>query len=198
MTDPRILQVLTELEEMEKDPNLEEELWHIPRETGILFNLILRHSNATRILEIGTSSGYSGLFLADAARANGGKLTTCEYSAFKANLARETFAKAGLSEYVELIEGDALQTIEPLEGPFDFVFIDAVKDEYMFYLSMVWPKVRVGGLVVADNMLSHKELLCMHVYRGIIELMDDAVSITVPIGSGDEFTYKLESSDPVA
>lgn len=190
--DTRVWDVVRELEALAEQPDLEEGLWQVPRETGLLFNIVLRHSGAKRILEIGTSSGYSGLFLADAARANGGKLITCEYSAYKIELARQSFAQAGLRDYVELVEGDALQTVELLEGPFDFVFIDAIKEEYPFYLSMIWPKLRVGGLVVADNMISHKGLMLTEVYQGIIGLMDDAATVTVPIGSGDEFTCKLE------
>lgn len=192
MKDNCVWSVIQELEQMSARDDLEEGLWQIPRDTGLLFNILLRHSGARRILEIGTSSGYSGLFLADAARANGGKLITCEQSAYKIQLARESFSKAGLSDYVELLEGDALTTVESLEGPFDFVFIDAIKEEYPFYLNMVWPKLRVGGLVVADNMISHKGLMLTEIYQGLISFMDDASTVTVPIGTGDEFTCKLE------
>jgi len=192
VNDSRIWSVVEAIEQMEESEDLEEGLWHIPRGTGMLFNIILRHSGAKNILEIGTSSGYSTLFLADAARANGGKVITCEYSPFKIQLAKEQFEAAGLSDYIEVIEGDALTIVEQLEGPFDFVFIDAIKEEYMFYLSMVWPKLRPGGLVVADNMLSHEGVLGIHTYRGILSLMDDASTVTVPIGSGDEFTCKIE------
>jgi caffeoyl-CoA O-methyltransferase len=192
VNDPRVWAVVEALERMEETEELEEGLWHIPRETGMLFNIILRHSRAQNILEIGTSSGYSTLFLADAARANGGKVTTCEYSPFKLQLAKQQFEAAGLSDYITVVEGDALTTVEPLDGPFDFVFIDAIKEEYMFYLSMVWPKLRPGGLVVADNMLSHDGVFGIDAYRGILTLMDDASTVTVPIGSGDEFTCKME------
>ncbi|WP_035462431.1 O-methyltransferase [Alicyclobacillus macrosporangiidus] len=192
MKDSKILKVLDELERLEETSELPEGLWHISRETGLFFNALLRHSKAKRILEIGTSSGYSGLFLADAARANGGKLITCEYSDFKIKLAKQTFEKAGLSEYVELIEGDALQTIESLEGSFDCVFLDATKDEYPFYLSMVWDKLSVGGIILADNMISHQDWIVIEAYKGLARLMDEAVSVTVPIGNGIEFTCKIK------
>ncbi|MBL0388536.1 class I SAM-dependent methyltransferase [Tumebacillus sp. ITR2] len=192
MRDERILQTLKELEDLENQPDLEEGLWRISFETGMLFNVLLRHSGATRILEIGTSSGYSTLFLAEAARANGGKVTTCEMSEFKIKLARDVFAKAGLAEHIELMEGNALEKIEELEGPWDFVFLDGMKDEYAFYLASLWPKVRPGGLVVADNMLSHKGYMGIEAYKFTVDLLDDATSVTVPIGSGDHFTCKLE------
>jgi caffeoyl-CoA O-methyltransferase len=195
MKDERIMQVLKELEEMEKQPDLEEGLWRISFETGMLFNLILRHSGAKRILEIGTSSGYSTLFLAEAARANGGKVVTCEMSPFKIRLARSVFDKAGLSDTIELVEGNALEKIEELEGPWDFVFLDGMKDEYTFYLASLWPKVRPGGLVVADNMISHKGTMGIEAYKFTVDLLDNASSVTVPIGSGDHFTCKVEAKE---
>jgi caffeoyl-CoA O-methyltransferase len=167
-------------------------LWRITYDTGMMFNLILRHSGAKRILEVGTSSGYSTLFLAEAARANGGQVVTCEMSPFKIQLARETFEKAGLSSYIELVEGNALEKVEELEGPWDFVFLDGMKDEYMFYLAAVWPKLRPGALVVADNMLSHKGVMGIEAYKFTVDMLDDAASVTVPIGSGDHFTLKTE------
>jgi caffeoyl-CoA O-methyltransferase len=191
MKDERIWQRLRELVELEQQPDLEEGLWHIDDQTGLLFNMVLRHSGAKRILEVGTSSGYSTLFLADAARANGGKVTTLEFSPFKVKLARETFEQAGVAEYVELIEGNALEKLEELEGPWDFVFLDGMKDEYIFYFSSLWPKVRPGGLVVADNMISHQGVLGIEAYKFTVDVVEDASSVTVPIGSGDHFTCKL-------
>jgi caffeoyl-CoA O-methyltransferase len=191
MQDPTIWRVIEQLEELEQSEDLPEGLWHISRDTGMWMNLMLRHSGATRILEIGTSSGYSGLFLADAAKSNGGQLTTCEYSPYKIELAKTSFENAGLMEYVQLLEGDALQSVESLEGPFDFVFIDAIKEEYLFYLSMVWNKVRPGGLIVADNMLSHQGIIGISAYQGMIGLMEDASTVTLPIGSGVEMTTKI-------
>lgn len=196
MKDERILQTLRELEELENQPDLEEGLWRITFETGLLFNLILRHSGAKRILEIGTSSGYSTLFLADAARANGGQVVTCEMSDFKINLARSTFEKAGLSDHIQLIEGNALEQLDTLQGPWDFIFLDGMKDEYAFYLAALWDKVRPGGLVVADNMLSHKGYMGIEAYKFTVDLLDDASSLTVPIGSGDHFTCKLQPDEP--
>lgn len=192
MKDERVWQVLAELEELEKRDDLEEGLWRITKEVGLLFNMILRHSGAKNILEVGTSSGYSTLFLADAARANGGKVVTCELSPFKIKLAKEMFAKAGLEGHIELREGNALETVEQLEGPWDFVFLDGMKDEYVFYLSSIWPKLRPGGLVIADNMISHKGVLGIEAYKFTVDMLEDASSVTVPIGSGDLFTCKVE------
>lgn len=192
MKDPVIIETLEYIEKLENEPGLEEDLWRISHETGLLLNIMLRHSGAKRILEIGTSSGYSTLFLADAARANGGKVTTCEMSPFKIQLARKMFERAGLIDYIELIEGNALETLDQVEGPWDFIFLDGMKDEYTFYFCMLWEKVRPGGLVIADNMLSHEGILGIDAYRFIIGMMDDATTVTVPIGSGSEFTCKID------
>ena len=98
MKDERVWKVLRELEELEKrDDDWKKDCGRNHRRRGCC-NMILRHSGAKRILEVGTSSGYSTLFLADAARANGGKVVTCELTPFKIQLAKETFAKAGLRE----------------------------------------------------------------------------------------------------
>ena len=193
MKDERVWQTLRYLEELEQRDDLEEGLWRITEDTGMLFNLILRHSGAKRILEVGTSSGYSTLFLAEAARANGGKVYTCEMSPFKIKLAKETFERAGLSDHIELIEGNALEKIEELDGPWDFVFLDGMKDEYIFYFSTLWPKLRPGGLIVADNMLSHAGVLGIEAYKFTVDCFEDAASVTVPIGSGDRFTVKLDA-----
>jgi caffeoyl-CoA O-methyltransferase len=192
VNDKVVWQTIEYLEELEEQGDLQEELWHISRDTGVFLNLLLRHSRATRVLEIGTSSGYSGLFFADAMRANGGKLITCEMSEFKIALAKESFERAGLSAFVEIVEGDAISTLDTIEGPFDLVFIDGIKHEYVLYLSSVWPKVREGGLVIADNMLSHQGWLGIEAYRGLLRMMDDASTVTVPIGSGTEITCKME------
>lgn len=182
------------LEDLEANEDLPEGLWHISRDTGVLLNILLRHSCAKRVLEVGTSSGYSGLFIADAMRATGGKLITCEQSSFKIALAKRSFERAGLSEYVEVIEGDAIHTLDSLEGPFDCVFIDGLKAEYVFYLTSIWSKVRKGGLVLADNMLSHQDALGIEAYRQLLRMMDDASTVTVPVGSGTEFTCKMNGS----
>lgn len=193
MKDERVWATIQYLEDLETNQDLEEELWHISRDTGMLLNLMLRHGSAKRVLEIGTSSGYSGLFLADAMRSNGGKLITCELSPFKIALARETFERAGLSDYVEILEGDAISTLDTIDGSFDLVFIDGIKTEYVFYLSSIWPKVRDGGLVIADNMLSHQGSLGIEAYKGLLDIMEDAVTVTIPVGSGTEVTCKMAS-----
>jgi caffeoyl-CoA O-methyltransferase len=105
-----------------------------------------------RVLEIGTFSGYSSLSMA-AGLPSGGHITTCELSPVHAALARTHIARSPYAEMIEVIEGPALDTISKLDGPFDFVFIDADKTNYLAYYEAVLPKLAVGGLIAADNTL---------------------------------------------
>jgi predicted O-methyltransferase YrrM len=126
-------------------------MWNIsPREGLYLYNLVVKH-RLKRGLEIGTSNGYSGIWIASGMRATGGHLLTLEIDKERAQLARENFQAAGVERYVTLERVDALRAIPKLTGPFDFVFIDAEKSDYVRYLQMVLPLVRNGGVIVAHN-----------------------------------------------
>jgi predicted O-methyltransferase YrrM len=126
-------------------------MWNIsPREGLYLYDLVVKH-HLTRGLEIGTSNGYSGIWIASAMRATNGHLLTLEISEERAQLARDNFKAAGVEPYVTLDRVDALEEIPRLKGPYDFVFIDASKEDYVRYLDMVIPRVAPGGVIVAHN-----------------------------------------------
>jgi predicted O-methyltransferase YrrM len=126
-------------------------MWNIsPREGLFLYDLVIKH-HLTRGLEIGTSNGYSGIWIASGMRATGGHLLTLEINEERAELAQENFDAASVKPYVTLERVDALQEIPNLKGPFDFVFIDASKSDYVRYLQMVLPLVPQGGVIVAHN-----------------------------------------------
>ena len=182
--------VIEELEKLDTQKELEEPLYRISRENGIFLNTLIRMSKSKRILEIGSSSGYSGLFLAEAARDNGGTVTTCELSPFKIKLARTSYEQAGLEQVITLIEGDAKQLALQLTGPCDFVFIDAWKDDYAHYLEAVWPKVAPGGVVTADDIVSQMNQPGIQAYLQLAQSLSDATTVTVPIDDGVEVTYK--------
>jgi caffeoyl-CoA O-methyltransferase len=105
-------------------------------------------------VEIGTSNGYSGIWLALALRATGGRLTTYEIDARRAALARDNFRRAGVDHLVTLVEGDAHIEVTKLREPIDLLFLDADKGGYLDYLTKLLPLVRPGGLIVAHNMRS--------------------------------------------
>jgi predicted O-methyltransferase YrrM len=130
-------------------------MMNVPRVDGeFLHDFILEH-NYKRVLEVGTSNGYSSIWMGMALRRTGGKLTTLEIDARRAALARENFQNTGLTGIIELREGDALKILPALEGPFDLVFIDAWKDDYLRYFELTFPKLRPGGAIVAHNVISH-------------------------------------------
>jgi predicted O-methyltransferase YrrM len=162
---------------------------NITPDTGRLLWILVRAARATRILEVGTSNGYSTIWLADAARETGGRVVTLERSAEKVGEARTNLARAGLAEYVEIREGPAVETLHGLPGPFDFVFLDADRPSYRTYLELVTPKVVRGGLLVADNVVSHRAEL--EDYLGVLAGDPAWFTVTVPIGKGEELSLKL-------
>jgi predicted O-methyltransferase YrrM len=123
----------------------------VPQEDGRAIRLLTEAIGARHAVEIGTSTGYSGLWFALALRRTGGKLTTFEIDSGKAATARENFRKGGVEGLVTLTVGDAHKNVERLNGPIDIVFIDADKEGYVDYLEKTLPLVRPGGLILAHN-----------------------------------------------
>ena len=119
---------------------------------GRFLEMLVYALRPARVLEIGTFSGYSALSMA-AGLPPGGRITTCELSATHAAAARAHFDKSPYGDRIEILEGPALDTLARLEGPFDFVFIDADKTNYGAYYEAVLPKLAPGGLIAADNTL---------------------------------------------
>ena len=154
------------------------------------FLLTLALSIGARIIvEVGTSGGYSTLWLAVAASRTGGRVTTFEIDGAKATLARRTFAKAGLGEYLELREGDARAELAALDGPVDIVFIDAEKRDYVTYLELAIRILRPGGLLVADNLISHASELVEFRARALSD--PRLTGLVVPIGAGELVAVRL-------
>lgn len=145
----RILTVLDDLDRNQRSGNM-----NVPVEDGRLLRVLAESVNAKRVVEIGTSNGYSGLWLCLALRATGGRLTTYEIDRRRAALARDNFKRAGVDHLVTLVEGDAHAEVAKFNEPIDLLFIDADKEGYPDYLNKLLPLVRPGGLIVAHNMRS--------------------------------------------
>jgi predicted O-methyltransferase YrrM len=118
---------------------------------GVWLRDLAKSVQARRALEIGTSTGYSGIWIAMALRQNGGNLITLEINQRRHGQALENFRATGLDAIIDARLGNALEEVPKIEGPFDFVFIDANKPDYLRYYEMVLPKVRSGGVIVAHN-----------------------------------------------
>lgn len=146
-------ETLAELEKTQKD------FWNIPRKTGVLLNMFIKMMGAKSALEIGTSNGYSGLWLAKALKETGGRLTTIEYYDKRQSVAIENFKKCGVIDVVRPLQGSACEVIEAFDEreKFDFVFIDANKREYVKYFELIKPHLTPKAMIVADNIISHAE-----------------------------------------
>ena len=161
---------------------------NITPDTGQLLRILVRATGARRILEVGTSNGYSTLWLAWAATEMDGHVTTLERAADKASMARTNFERAGLAPWITLREGVALESIATLEGPFDLIFLDADRPTYFAYADALLPLLRVGGLLVTDNVVSHASELVEFLAR--VKGDPTLDSVTVPVGNGEELTYR--------
>lgn len=135
------------------------EFWNISKETGNFIEFLIKVSNAQNVIELGTSNGYSGLRIALALKTTGGKLTTIEYWEKRRSIAVENFRKCGVDDIITSIQGSALPVIqEKLQNEtFDFVFLDANKAGYIEFFRALHPLLKVGGIIVADDIVSHSE-----------------------------------------
>jgi predicted O-methyltransferase YrrM len=162
---------------------------NITRETGELLSVLVRATAARRVLEIGTSNGYSALWLAEAAMANGGKVTTVEYSEYKIGLASATFARSGLAPCIELVHDDAGRLLRrSASGAFDFVFLDSERSEYPGWWSELRRVLRSGGLLVVDNATSHAGEMAPFVT--LVKTDPLFTTSLVPVGNGEFLAVK--------
>ena len=167
----------------------QERLLNITPDTGAFLAVLVRASRARRILEIGTSNGYSTLWLAEAAHATGGRVTTVEHQAAKAALARATFARATAIAPIDLEERDGGDVLAAATaGEYDFIFLDADRSRYVGW----WPAIRRslanGGVLVVDNAVSHAS----EVAALVTQVGADAAftAVLVPIGKGEFLACK--------
>ena len=167
----------------------DEFLLPVGRAAGTLMNLLIKEMRAQRILEVGSSYGYSTSWLAQAGHAVGGRVTSLELRAAKADYARGQLARAGFAECVEFRIGDALASLRQLPGPFDFVLLDLWKDLYVPVFELLYPKLAPGALIVADNML-YPESAQEHAraYRARVHAAAEMSSVLLAVGNGLELS----------
>ena len=203
--DSSISKVLEELElqsHLEKTRQVsvepQDRMLAITKETGELFNMILHIKKAKTMLEIGTSTGYSTIWCAEAIKNQSGKIITIEQNPSKIKRAKDNFSKANLEKFITIREGNAMQILEELksnkeyEEYFDFVLIDADKENVIEYFDLALPMVAIGGIIITDNMLypeKYKE--SMKKLSEHIKKHQNIKTITSPIGNGEEITLKM-------
>ncbi len=158
-----------------------------PASAEFIFLLALA-TKARRLVEVGTSAGYSALWLARACVATGGTLVTLEKNPEIIPVAADHFKAAGVAELVEIKEGDASETLAALDGAFDFAFVDGAKDEYVAYGELLWPRLAAGATLVADNVVSHAGETAP--FLDWLHGLADAATTVLEIGNGLSWTVK--------
>ena len=172
----------------EAERRIDEMLLPVGRATGTLLNLLAREAGARRILEVGSSFGYSTVWLAEAARAVHGKVISLELKREKTEYATAQLARAGLADFVEFRVGDALESLAALAGPFDLALIDLWKNLYVPVFEL-HPKLAPGALVVADNMIEPASARPhAQAYRHAVQAARDMTSVLLPVGNGIELS----------
>jgi predicted O-methyltransferase YrrM len=197
MLDDRVRAVLARLAEEDAD----ERARGLPQEvraravsptTGQFLFALVAPQTACEVLEIGGSRGYSTIWLAAGARILGGRVVSLEHDRAKCEAWHRNIEEAGLAEWAELIAGDAHEQLPAIEDVFDVVFIDAEKEDYERYFELARPKLEPGGLVVADNVLSHEGAL--GAYSQARQADPGLESVTVPLDRGLELSVVLTQS----
>lgn len=157
---------------------------------GRLLYQTARAIRAQTIVEFGTSFGISTIYLAAAARANNGRVIGSEREPEKVKAARANVAEAGLQQFVDIREGDAMKTLANIDAPIDFLLLDGWKDVYVPMVKMLAPKMRAGAVVLADNIFTFKKTLRPYVHH-MQNRSNGFDSVTLPIGSGMEYSLRL-------
>jgi caffeoyl-CoA O-methyltransferase len=170
--------------------------WHdlnVPGSDGkILYDIIIKN-HYTKALEIGTSTGRSGIWIAWALSKTGGKLITIEIDKDRYKEALKNFEEAGLSDYIDARLADAHHLVIELEGPFDFVFSDADKDWYTNYFKDVYPKLEIGGCFTAHNISKYGGMRGTGEFFKYVKSLPDMETTLDTSGGGISISYKRES-----
>lgn len=200
MNDTERYAFLAELYEIGRQHDAHEQerskkMLNLEPDTARFLYILLRSSRRTRILEIGTSNGYSTIWLAWAASATGGHVISIDRDAHKQVLAEANLLRAELREVVDLVCGDATQVVADLPGPFDCVFFDADRYSAPAQLNLLLPKLTPGALLLADNALSHPGEIAA--YLQALEALPDVDRVVLPIGKGLSLAY-LSTVEPVS
>ncbi len=188
--------LLTELEQFGKandgaTTERPRRMLNITRDTGEFLAVLIRATLARRVLEIGTSNGYSTLWLASAARAIGGAVTTVEVSDYKIELAKATFVRSGLVACISLVQDDAGRVLQrAAASAFDLIFLDSERPQYPGWWPDLKRALRPGGLLVVDNATSHPAEMAPFV--ALVSTDVEFVTSLVPVGNGEFLAVKTD------
>ena len=185
--NPEIRNFLSKLEEHARAHDAGEsehsrKLLNLEPETAELVSILARSSRARRVLEIGTSNGYSTIWLAASVGPECGRIISIDRSRDKHKMAHDNLLAAGLLQYVDLRLGDATEVVKTLPGPFDFVLFDADRTSAPSQLTLLLPKLAPQALILADNALSHPDEIAG--YLTMVKGLKQLQHVLVPVGKG--------------
>ena len=191
--DPRIRDLLSELERIGAANDAVEsdrarKMLNLEPETAGLLAILARSSGATRVLEIGTSNGYSTIWLAWAVAPSGGRVTSIDRDAKKHAAARDNLTRAGFQDRVELCLGEATPFAREVSGPFDLVFFDADRISAPEQLHVLLPKLAPRVLLIADNALSHPQEIAG--YLDVLSELPGFEHVVIPVGKGLSIAFR--------
>ncbi|WP_394708396.1 O-methyltransferase [uncultured Desulfuromusa sp.] len=193
----KLQQLLSELEQFgetndNKTTDRSRRMLNITHDTGAFLSVLIRATNAQSVLEIGTSNGYSTLWLAEAVQAIGGSVTTVELSDYKYDLAAKNFERTDLSAVIHPIHGDAgLLLADAADHSFDLIFLDSERPEYPGWWPNLKRVIRPGGLLIVDNAISHAEQ--MESFMTLVASDPQFTTSLVPVGKGEFLATKSNS-----
>lgn len=197
MMNTQLQTLLNELyEEGQRNDAREQErsrkMLNLEPDTARLLSMLMRSSRRTRLLEIGTSNGYSTIWLASAVHTNGGCVISIDRDAQKQAMADENLCRADLRDVVELHCGDATQIVAELAGPFDSVFFDADRYSASAQLELLVPKLAPDVLLFADNVLSHPDAIAA--YLKAVEGLPEFEHVVISVGKGLSMAYRASGN----
>lgn len=159
-----------------------------------MLRILVEAAKCKRGIEVGTATGFGAIVMGMAFEKNGGELITLDIDPKMVRTANENIKAMGLEKTVKVIEGDALKTIPALEGEFDFIFIDALKEDYYKYLQLALPKLKVGSVIVADNVIKFES--AMQDYLDFVQNNPDYHTVIIRASlekdDGMAITYKVK------
>lgn len=195
----QVQQVMSELETFgrshdQQEPDRARKMLNLERETAELLRAFVLSARRKRVLEIGTSNGYSAIWLASTLQNIPGSapLLTIEKDTGKARSARANFEKAGLADRIVVLEGSATEIVDGLPGPFDCVFFDADRISAPEQLRLLLPKLTADALLLADNVLSHPEEIAGYLKE--FDRLPEFVTTTVPVGKGLHVAVRVDAT----
>lgn len=175
----------------------------VDAEVGLFLDQLVRMMGAKRVLEVGTATGYSSIYIARALPKDG-KLITIDIDPSRIALAKENFREAGVLDRIEALQGPGLEMIPKAKGPFDLVFLDAIKEEYQGYVERALPQLRIGGLLICDNLLwsgqvadkivkedERSSTLALREFNPWFVNHPQLLAQVLPLGDGTGFAIKL-------